>query len=124
MKNFKALDDYLNQTYPIGYWQEEAAEYGGKILSKFKPAEWQYLKENWNDKPTIWQEKLTYALYEAHNPPAVDLLCDMLKAENLDVAIAAMENLDGCDDIFEPDESIQETLKILSNRIANRSKGK
>ncbi|MBD2767939.1 hypothetical protein IC235_08535 [Hymenobacter sp. BT664] len=116
MNTFNELDRYLAVAYGLDQWSDDAIDHAAELLDGFDEADWHRLERTWRDRPSAWQVRLADAVFGSDKPRVIDLLCQMLKSPEVEVALAAAESLEAKDDVWTPDASLRAVLAKLLNR--------
>jgi len=117
MDTFDELDQYLGVDYNVNLWSDDAIEHATELLDGLSEVDWTRLKRTWNDRPVAWQVRLADAVFGSDKPRAIDLLVEMLRASEAQVAIAAAESLEAKDDVWTPDSSLRDVLEKLLDQV-------
>jgi len=116
MTNWQELDDYLSLDHGIDAWQDFSIDRARALLATLSDEQWRTLEQIWPQRSVKWQTQLAQAVFDSSAPRMIPLLRAMLRANDLDVAIAAVESLEGRDDIFWPDDDDRAALHALLAR--------
>ena len=128
MDTFDELDRYLTVDYSPNLWSDDAIDCATELLDGLSEADWHRLERTWKDIPIAWQVRLADAVFGSDKPRVIDLLCQMLKSPEVEVAIAAAESLEAKDyvtslrDVLEKlldsvEGGEQHAIKVLLGRI-------
>ena len=117
------LNNTLTQDIQIDYWSDEVCYQIGELLCQFEETDWQLLEQIWPQKPEEWQIKLAEAL-SGCDPfdQASNLLITMLRSKSKQLKIAAVESLEGRDDVFVPTIEIKNDLENLLHQVTEPEK--
>jgi hypothetical protein len=116
MTNWQELDDYLSLDHGIDAWQDFSIDRARALLATLSDEQWRTLEQIWPQRSVKWQTQLAQAVFDSSAPRMIPLLRAMLSASDLDVAIAAVESLEGRDDVFWPDDDDRAALHTLLSR--------
>lgn len=86
-------------------------------MDSLSGVDWSHLENIWGQRPIHWEVKLTEALFGSEKSRVIDLLIQMLKSSEVEVALAAAESLASKDYVWVPDSSLPEVLEQLQDRI-------
>ena len=112
MKTFEELDQYLGVDFNINLWSDDAMDHATMLLDLLEEKEWERLGQIWK-RPVSWQVKLADAVFGSDKPRVIDLLCQMLYSNKIEVALAAAESLDAKEYVWSPDPSLRDVLEKL-----------
>jgi hypothetical protein len=117
MNKLDELDQYLEPDYSPDYWSEIAIDRATELVDSLDDADWARLQKIWSNRPTAWQVRLADAVFLSDKPQSIDLLCQMLKSHEVQVALAAAESLEAQDDVWTPDPSLRNDLERLLEQL-------
>ena len=117
MDTFDELDRYLAVDYSPNLWSDDAIDRATELLDGLSEADWHRLERTWKDRPIAWQVRLADAVFGSDKPRVIDLLCQMLKSPEVEVAIAAAESLEAKDYVWIPDTSLRDVLEKLLDSV-------
>mgnify|MGYP001054716530 CR=1 FL=1 len=117
------LNNTLTQDIQTDYWSDEVSDQVALLLNQFEEPDWQLLAQVWSKKPEEWQIKLAEAL-SGCDPfdQASNLLITMLRSKSKQLKIAAVESLEGRDDVFVPTIEIKNDLENLLDQVTEPEK--
>ncbi len=117
MNSFNELNQILNCDYNTGTWWELYLHEASELVDCLDDESWNKLQINWAEKSIAWQIKLAEAAFGSDKFRAINLLVQMLKSNNLDVAIAAASSLVAKNYMWTPEESLRAPLENLLDAI-------
>jgi hypothetical protein len=117
MNAFDELDQYLGVDYNVNLWSDDAIDHATELLDGLNEVDWNRLERTWKDRPVAWQVRLADAVFGSDKLRVIDLLIQMLKSPEIEVAIAAAESLEAKDYIWTPDLSLSDVLEELLDQV-------
>ncbi len=115
LDRFSELDRALGIDYNLNLWFDDAIFYVRTLINGLDRVGWDQLRSEWRVRPISWQVRLAQAAFAANDLRAIDVLRDMLRSSNVQVALAAAETLNEevIDERWVPTDSTKEDLQRL-----------
>lgn len=109
------LDRALGIDYNLNLWSDDAIFYVRNLIDGLDSGGWDRLRSAWRVKPIPWQVRFAQAAFAANNLRTIDVLCEMLRSSNVQVALSAAETLneEAIDERWTPTSSTGEDLQRL-----------
>jgi hypothetical protein len=120
MSTFDELDRYLQIDYSMNAWSDFAVDRASELIHQLDDAEWARLGHTWKARSVGYQVRLANAVFRSDKPQVISLLLEMLASEEVEVALAAAENLEAKDDVWAPDASLRPLLERVSERVGEQ----
>jgi hypothetical protein len=122
MNKFHELDQELAGDYNINSWSDDVILYAAELADGLSEDEWSQLERAWRERPAEWQVRLAEAVYPSEKSRVINLLTQMLKSPETEVALTAAEHLAAKDDVWTPDASVRDDLEKLLARVEGKSR--
>ncbi len=117
MSLLNELDHYLEPNYNPNEWSDFLIDHATELVDSLHDTDWKILEEIWQNKPIGWQVRLADAAFGSEKPRVINLLTQMLKSSQVEVAIAAAESLEAKDYVWTPNSSLHAVLTNLLHRV-------